>query len=69
MSVSSDNAASLDAASLADTDVVCALGQPLEEMVRIDELCRAQGTKFFGGAVYGMHGFFFTDLRDHDYIE
>lgn len=69
MSISTAAASSLDAAFVANADVVCVLGQPLAEMTRINELCRAQGIKFFGGAVYGMFGFVFTDLQEHNYIE
>lgn len=50
-------------------DVVVVLGAPNSEILRIDEICRKHGIKFFAGDVWGMFGFNFTDLNDHNFVE
>ena len=35
--------------------------------VRLNELCRASGIKFFCGDVWGFYGYFFLDLQEHEY--
>jgi len=36
--------------------------------IRLDELCRGSGTKFFCGDVWGYYGYFFTDLGEHEFV-
>ncbi|NXM26704.1 SAE1 enzyme, partial [Oxyruncus cristatus] len=48
---------------------VCLTCCSQESMVRIDQLCRRSGTKFFAGDVFGFHGFAFADLGQHDFVE
>ncbi|XP_025909230.1 SUMO-activating enzyme subunit 1 [Nothoprocta perdicaria] len=38
-------------------------------MVRIDQLCRQSGVKFFAGDVFGYHGYAFADLGEHEFVE
>ena len=35
--------------------------------LRLNELCRSNGVKFFCGDVWGYYGYFFTDLNQHEY--
>ena len=35
--------------------------------LRLDELCRSNGVKFFCGDVWGYYGYCFTDLNHHEY--
>lgn len=50
-------------------DVVVVIGAPTSTLVRIDNACRSKGVKFFAGDVWGMQGYTFTDLQEHEYVE
>lgn len=52
-----------------DFDVVCILEAPLEELIRIDKICREQKIKFFAADLWGMFGFSFADLQVHEFVE
>lgn len=38
-------------------------------LVRVNNACRPQGVKFFAGDVWGMNGYTFADLQEHEYAE
>jgi len=40
-----------------------------EQMVRISEICHKLGKKFFAGDVFGIYGYTFADLGEHDFAE
>ncbi|XP_064484346.1 SUMO-activating enzyme subunit 1-like [Ornithodoros turicata] len=51
-------------------DVVCCTEtSTIENLVRINTICRDIGAKFFCGHVWGFHGYFFTDLIEHTYTQ
>lgn len=50
-------------------DVVCIVEAPTKELVRIDNACRLAGIKFFAGDVWGMFGYCFADLQEHNFVE
>ncbi|XP_023305559.2 SUMO-activating enzyme subunit 1 [Lucilia cuprina] len=50
-------------------DVVVVIGATNEELVRIDNICRKKGIKFFAGDVWGTFGFCFADLQQHQFVE
>lgn len=39
------------------------------ELKRIDLACRSAGAKFFCGDVWGMFGYCFADLQEHQFVE
>jgi len=52
-----------------DFDVICATECPVEQLIRINQICREKGVKFFCGDVFGMFGYTFADLQIHEYAE
>ncbi|CAH2242282.1 jg25203 [Pararge aegeria aegeria] len=50
-------------------DVVCATGLKQEQLERINNICRDKTNKFLCGDVWGMFGYMFADLFDHEYSE
>lgn len=40
-----------------------------EQQIRIDNICRANGIKFFSADLWGMFGYSFADLQDHEFAE
>ncbi|CAB3229044.1 unnamed protein product [Arctia plantaginis] len=50
-------------------DVVCATGLKQEQLERINNACRDSNKKFLCGDVWGMYGYMFADLVDHEYSE
>lgn len=50
-------------------DVVVVIGASTATLVRIDNLCRLNRVKFFAGDVWGMHGYSFSDLQEHEFVE
>jgi len=50
-------------------DVVIILGASNKEILRINQICRKNNVKFFTGDVWGMFGYGFTDLQEHEFIE
>lgn len=53
----------------AEFDVVVIIGALDSELLRINEICREKGIKFFSGDVWGTFGYCFADLQDHSYFE
>lgn len=58
-----------DAKFFESFDVVVVVGASNDELVRIDNICRDKGIKFFVGDVWGMFGFCFADLQKHNFVE
>lgn len=50
-------------------DVIIATGITNSEILRLNEICRKKGIKFCVGDVWGVFGWFFLDLQDHEYLE
>ncbi|XP_072942597.1 SUMO-activating enzyme subunit 1 [Epargyreus clarus] len=50
-------------------DIVCATGLKQEQLERINNICRDNTKKFLCGDVWGMFGYMFADLVDHEYSE
>lgn len=50
-------------------DVVIMIEAPTKTLIRIDNACRLKGVKFFAGDLWGMHGYTFADLQEHEYNE
>lgn len=50
-------------------DVVVVIEAGTEALVRIDNVCRSKNVKFFAGDLWGMHGYTFVDLQEHEYVE
>lgn len=50
-------------------DIVCATGLKQEQLERINNVCRDSNKKFLCGDVWGMFGYMFADLVDHEYSE
>lgn len=50
-------------------DIVVVTEAPTKTLIRIDNACRMKGVKFFAGDLWGMHGYTFTDLQEHEFVE
>ena len=50
-------------------DVVILIETPTPVLTRVDNICRMKGIKFFAGDVWGMNGYTFTDLQEHEFSE
>ncbi|XP_050674766.1 SUMO-activating enzyme subunit 1 [Leptidea sinapis] len=50
-------------------DIVCATGLKQEQLERINNACRDSNKKFLCGDVWGVFGYMFADLVDHEYSE
>lgn len=62
--------ADLDEAYLGRFDMVCCAETPsTEAVVRLNAACRALGVKFYCGHVWGLFGYFFSDLVEHTYTQ
>ncbi|CAN7939503.1 unnamed protein product [Ixodes hexagonus] len=59
-----------DDAYLERFNVVCCAETPsTEALVRLNAACRARGIKFYCGHVWGLFGYFFSDLVEHTYTQ
>ncbi|KAI9204917.1 uncharacterized protein BJ171DRAFT_598927 [Polychytrium aggregatum] len=47
--------------------VICTSIPDLGLMLRLDKICRDKNISFWAGGVSGMFGYFFTDLKEHQY--
>lgn len=36
--------------------------------MRLNDTCRSMGKKFYAGGIYGLLGYIFCDLQDHEFI-
>lgn len=50
-------------------NVVVVVEASTKELIRIDNACRLAGVKFFAGDVWGMFGYCFADLQEHNFVE
>lgn len=50
-------------------DVICASQCSISQLKRINNICRKNGLKFFAGDVWGMFGYTFADLGEHEFVE
>lgn len=50
-------------------DVVVITEATTEQQIRIDNICRANKIKFFSADLWGMFGYSFADLQDHEFAE
>lgn len=50
-------------------DVIVLIAVPTAIAIRVNNTCRLKGIKFFAGDVWGMNGFAFTDLQEHEFAE
>lgn len=50
-------------------DVVVLIEVPTPILIRVNNICRLKGIKFFAGDVWGMMGYTFTDLQEHEFAE
>lgn len=50
-------------------DVVILIEVPTPILVRVNNICRLKGIKYFAGDVWGMNGYVFTDLQEHEFAE
>lgn len=50
-------------------DVVVVTESDTPTMVKVDNVCRMNGVKFFAGDVWGTFGYSFADLQEHNYVE
>ncbi|KAF9645171.1 hypothetical protein BDM02DRAFT_3120672 [Thelephora ganbajun] len=49
-------------------DLVCVTEETRDNVVRLNEICRSLGKKFYAGGIYGLLGYIFCDLQDHEFI-
>ncbi|XP_034253445.1 SUMO-activating enzyme subunit 1 [Thrips palmi] len=50
-------------------ETICATKCSHDQLLRIDNICRAKDIKFFCGDVFGFFGFTFADLQKHEFAE
>lgn len=50
-------------------DVICATQCTLPQIVRLNQICRLNGIKFFAGDIFGFFGYMFADLQIHEYSQ
>ena len=48
-------------------DVVCLIDCSIEQILRVNRICRENKIKFFAADVFGFFGFVFEDLLKHEY--
>ena len=69
LSVDTETLASKDDAFFKEFDVICIIGAPTEQLLRINEICRKENVKFFAADLWGMFGYSFADLQEHHFVE
>ncbi|KAG5682321.1 hypothetical protein PVAND_011680 [Polypedilum vanderplanki] len=50
-------------------DVIVIIEGKMSEQIRIDNICRANNIKFFAADMWGLFGFSFSDLQEHEFAE
>ncbi|XP_053329216.1 SUMO-activating enzyme subunit 1 [Spea bombifrons] len=50
-------------------DAVCLTCCSRDLLVKVNQICRKHGIKFFAGDVFGYHGYMFADLGEHEFVE
>ncbi|GJE88373.1 ubiquitin-activating enzyme E1-like protein [Phanerochaete sordida] len=51
-----------------DVDLVCVTDWDREGLIRINDVCRRHSKPFYAGGTFGLFGYIFCDLLQHDYI-
>ncbi|KAJ3300385.1 SUMO-activating enzyme subunit 1 [Borealophlyctis nickersoniae] len=64
-----DNVASQPDEFFNQFDIVCLSGFNREAMIRVNNVCREKGIKFWATGTAGFRGYMFADLMTHSYIE
>ncbi|KAG6903144.1 hypothetical protein C0995_004691 [Termitomyces sp. Mi166 len=49
-------------------DLVCVTDWDRDGLIRMNEVCRRNGKPFYSGGTYGLLGYIFCDLLNHDYL-
>lgn len=52
-----------------DFDIVCLTEVPIDVRLKINQVCRMEGVKFFCGDVFGFYGYTFADLGMHEFVK
>ncbi|KAF8895436.1 hypothetical protein BD779DRAFT_1466851 [Infundibulicybe gibba] len=55
-------------ALIRSVDLVCVTDWDRDGLVRINDVCRKFQKPFYAGGTYGLLGYIFCDLLDHDYV-
>ncbi|KAJ8519013.1 hypothetical protein ONZ45_g4000 [Pleurotus djamor] len=55
-------------ATLEGADLVCVTDWRRDDLIHINEACRQSGKPLYTGGTYGLHGYIFCDLLNHEYI-
>lgn len=55
-------------ATLQDIDLICVTDADRDTMIRVSDACHLQKKPFYAGGSYGLIGFIFADLSDHEYL-
>lgn len=50
-------------------DLVIVLEAQLDQQIRVNNICRANNVKFYAADMWGMLGYGFVDLQNHEYVE
>ena len=50
-------------------DLVVITNFPKNTVIKINEMCRDGGIKFFAGDIFGFFGYCFMDLVEHEFVE
>ena len=67
--VDEGNLAEKDEEFFKNFDVVVVLEASLAEQTRVDNICRANNIKFYAADMWGMFGYSFVDLQEHEFVE
>ncbi|KAK7469090.1 E1 ubiquitin-activating protein aos1 [Stygiomarasmius scandens] len=54
--------------TIKDVDLVCVTDWVRDDLIRMNDVCRRAHKPFYSGGTYGLLGYIFCDLLDHDYI-
>ncbi|KIK69661.1 hypothetical protein GYMLUDRAFT_34053, partial [Collybiopsis luxurians FD-317 M1] len=49
-------------------DLVCVTDWDRDDLIRMNDICRRSRKPFYSGGTYGLLGYIFCDLLEHDYI-
>ncbi|KAI9008131.1 hypothetical protein BC832DRAFT_408966 [Gaertneriomyces semiglobifer] len=52
-----------------DYDIVCLCDYDLTTLMKVDDICRQKGVKFYAAGSCGFLGYIFCDLSAHSYVE
>lgn len=58
-----------DASFFKQFNVVVATGLSKTQLETVNNHCRTGNAKFFAGDVWGMTGYSFADLQEHEFVE